>query len=98
MFKNQLDFLAVGDITTDAFIRLQEASVHCNINNENCEICMRFADKIPYEFVEVIRSVGNAPNGAVSAARLGLSTGLVTNMGDDQNGRECLGALKSEHI
>lgn len=96
--KNQLDFLAVGDITTDAFIRLQEASVHCNINNESCELCVRFADKIPYEFVEVIRAVGNAPNGAVSAARLGLNTGLVTNMGDDLNGKECLEVLKSERI
>ena len=94
----QLDFLSVGDITTDAFIRLQEASVHCNINHENCELCVKFADKIPYEFVEVIRAVGNAPNAAVSAARLGLHTGLVTNMGDDQNGKECLAVLKDEHI
>ena len=94
----QLDFLSVGDITTDAFIRLQEASVHCNINHENCELCVKFADKIPYEFVEVIRAVGNAPNAAVSAARLGLSTGLVTNMGDDLNGKECLEVLKSERI
>ncbi len=96
--SHKLDFLSVGDITTDAFIRLQEASVHCNINHENCELCMRFADKIPYEFVEVIRAVGNAPNGAVSAARLGLATGLVTNMGDDQNGRECMAVLKNERI
>ena len=99
MFGNkQLDFLSVGDITTDAFIRLQEASVHCNINQENCELCVKFADKIPYEFVEVIRAVGNAPNGAVAAARLGLRTGLVTNMGDDQNGRECMAVLKNERI
>jgi len=94
----QLDFLSVGDITTDAFIRLQEANVHCNINHENCELCVKFADKIPYEFVDVIRAVGNAPNAAVSAARLGLHTGLVTNMGDDQNGKECLAVLKDEHI
>lgn len=96
--KKQLDFLSVGDITTDAFIRLKEASVHCNVNNENCELCMRFADKIPYEFVEVIRSVGNAPNAAVSAARLGLRSGLITNLGDDQNGRECMDVLRKESV
>lgn len=94
----KLDFLAVGDITTDAFIRLKEASVHCNIDTEKCELCVRFADKIPYEFVEVIRAVGNAPNAAVSAARLGLSAGLITNMGDDENGKECLAVLKKEKI
>lgn len=96
--RKQLDFLSVGDITTDAFIRLKEASVHCNINHENCELCMAFADKIPYEFVEVIRAVGNAPNGAVSAARLGLRAGLATNMGDDQNGKECFDVLKKENV
>lgn len=93
-----LDFLSVGDITTDAFIHLKDASVHCNVNHENCELCVRFADKIPYEFVEVIRAVGNAPNAAVSAARLGLRTGLVTDTGDDQNGAECLAVLKKEGI
>lgn len=98
MFKKQLDFLAIGDITTDAFIRLQEASVHCSVDNEKCELCMRFADKIPYEFVKVLRAVGNAPNGAVSAARLGLRTGLVTDMGDDQNGKECKAVIKGEGI
>ena len=44
-----MDFLAVGDIVVDDFIRLKDASVHCNINNEDCEICMRWGDKIPYE-------------------------------------------------
>ena len=98
MEKNQLDFLAIGDITTDAFIRLKEASVNCDINKENCQICMKFADKIPFEFAEIVRAVGNAPNAAVSAARLGLKVGLVTNMGDDQNGAECLAVLKKEGV
>ncbi len=93
-----LDFLAIGDITTDAFIRLKDAHVTCSIDKENCELCMRFADKIPYEFVEVVRAVGNSPNAAVSAARLGLSSGLVSNMGDDENGRECLDVLKKEKV
>lgn len=95
---NQLDFLAIGDIATDAFIRLKDAHIHCNIDYEGCELCMRFGDKIPYEFVKVIRAVGNSPNAAVSAARLGLSSGLVTNIGNDENGRECLDALKKEGV
>ncbi|HEY9584002.1 MAG TPA: carbohydrate kinase family protein [Candidatus Paceibacterota bacterium] len=97
MYK-QLDFLAVGDITTDAFIHLKEPSAHCDIDHGNMELCMNFGDKIPYDFVEVIRAVGNSPNAAVSAARLGLKSGLVANLGDDQNGKECVDVLKNEKV
>jgi ribokinase len=98
MFNKAYDFLAVGDITTDAFIRLKEAHVNCSINKEDCEICMKFADKIPYEFVEVVRAVGNSPNAAVAASRLGLSSALVANIGNDENGEECLETLKKEKV
>lgn len=93
-----LDFLSIGDITTDAYIRIKEASVHCNINQENCEICMKFADKIPYESVEVVKAVGNSANASVAAARLGLKSALMSNVGDDQNGKECLGVLNAEKV
>ena len=93
-----IDFLAIGDITTDAFIRLKDAEVHCGINKEKCELCVRFRDKIPYEFVEVVRAVGNSPNAAVCASRLGLSSALLCNMGDDQNGHECLVSLKNDKV
>ena len=92
------DFIAIGDITTDAFIRIKDASVHCDVNKENCTLCVRFGDKIPYEFVEIIRAVGNSPNAAVGARRLGLSSALISNMGDDQNGRECLETLTKENV
>lgn len=98
MQNEQIDFLAIGDIVLDEFIRLEEASVHCNLSKENCEICMRFADKIPYEDSWVIPAVGNAANAAVCAARLGLKAGLVTNLGNDKNGEECTARLKEEGV
>src|SRR5688572_4932599 len=91
-------FISIGDVVIDCFLRLKDASVNCDINQEHCLICMRFGDKIPYEEVYVIPAVGNAGNAAVSAARLGLSTALVTNIGGDQNGKDILGVLKSEGI
>ena len=36
--NKKLDILAIGDITTDAFIKLQEAEVNCDINKDNCKI------------------------------------------------------------
>ena len=57
-----IDFLAIGDTVIDAFIRLKDASVNCDIDNENCKLCMNFGDKLPYEFVEVLYAVGNSAN------------------------------------
>lgn len=93
-----LDFVGLGDIITDAFIELKDASINCDIDHENCKLCMRFGDKIPYESVKVINAVGNSPNASVSAHRLGLDTALSTNMGDDRFGNENLEALKNEGI
>ncbi len=95
---NKYDFIAIGDTVTDAFIRLKEASVHCNIDHESCEICMRFGDKIPYEFVEIVPAVGNSANSAVSAARLGLSSALIANIGKDRDGEDALSALQAEKV
>lgn len=93
-----LDFLAIGDITTDAFIRLSNATVNCDVDKENCKLCMNFGDKLPYEFVKEAIAVGNSPNAAVSAARLGLNSGVMTNIGDDRNGGECLATLKKNGV
>ena len=95
---NKIDFLAVGDIVVDAFIRLKDAHVHCKIDSDACELCVRFGDKIPYESVDVVSAVGNSPNAAVSAARLGLRSALVTNIGDDEHGKECLESLKKDNV
>ncbi len=98
MDNQEFDFIAIGDITTDAFIRIKEANVHCQVNKEECQICMRFGDKIPYESVTVVPAVGNSPNAAVSAARLGLKSGLVSNLGADRNGEEALAALAQNQV
>ncbi len=94
----QLDFLAIGDIVVDAFIRLHDASVHCKLDNEECEICMRWGDKIPYEFAEVVPAVGNAANAAVAAARLGLASALRAYVGDDMYATQCYAALQIDNV
>lgn len=98
MFQRELDVLCIGDVTSDAFIRLKDAHVSCKINREDCELCMRFGDKIPFEYVKVVHAVGNAANAATAAARLGLRSALVSNIGDDQNGKECLTELQKNKV
>lgn len=96
--KNKVQFLAIGDLVIDAFIRIKDASVNCNIDNEKCQICIRFGDKVPYESVDVVNAVGNSPNAAVSAARLGMQSGLLAVVGKDRNGEECIETLKQNNV
>jgi ribokinase len=94
----KIDFLVIGDMVIDAFINLEDAHVHCKIDLAACELCVRFGDKIPYEDVVVVPAVGNSPNAAVGAARLGLRSALVTALGKDKNGKDCLRVLKQEKV
>ncbi|MCE9548812.1 carbohydrate kinase family protein [Candidatus Nomurabacteria bacterium] len=94
----KMDFLAIGDTVIDAFIKIKDAHVHCKIDTDACELCFRFGDKVPYEEVTVVPAVGNAANAAVAASRLGLKSALVTNIGDDRDGEECLTSLKKDKV
>lgn len=96
--NGEFDFVAIGDIVTDAFIRLKDAELHCDINHEHCQICLAFGAKIPYDSVTIVPAVGNSPNAAVAAARLGLKSALVTDLGADQNGAEALATLNTEGV
>lgn len=95
-----IDFVAIGDMVVDAFIRLDEKSrAHTtDLPDGTKEISLPFGDKIPFAFAEVIPAVGNSANAAVSAARLGLQSALVVNIGDDQDGEKCLSALTSQNV
>jgi len=97
MEKNY-DLIAIGDIVVDTFIKLKQAKVRGEPDTESYEICVPFADKIPYEDVFVASAVGNAPNAAVCTSRLGLKTALVTNIGDDKAGVDCVDSLKNDKV
>jgi len=92
----QYDFVAFGDIVIDAFIKLQDAE---EFNNHGVrELCVRFGEKVPFESVTEVLSVGNGPNAAVAAHKIGLKSGLVVHVGDDLNGTRCIDDLKSRGI
>ncbi len=98
---NKFDFVSIGDIVTDAFIRLAAASgadTHKDSDKHREELCISFGDKIPYEFVKVISAVGNSTNAAIAAARLGLNSANITNQGDDEVGAKNLATLKNDGV
>ena len=96
--KRTYDLIAIGDTTIDAFIRLHDASVHCDLHHERCELCISFADKIPYESLEVVPAVGNSSNVAVGIARLGLRSAILTAVGDDHFGKQVLDVYRREKV
>lgn len=92
------DVLAIGDPTIDCFIRLKDARVNCDINDEHCQLCVRFGDKVPFEFAVEVPAVGNAANAAVACARLGLSAAFSGSVGDDKNGELIIETFKSNGV
>lgn len=93
-----LDFVAIGDIVTDAFIELEDAWIETDNAEKNKELCMRFGDKLPYKDVVVVRAVGNSPNAAVAAHRLGLQAAIVTDVGGDDHGAGCIAQIHEEGV
>ncbi len=96
--KQQYDFIGIGDITVDTFIRLKEAQTIRDGDGKKLKLCLNFADKIPFEEKYYIPAVGNAANAAVAASRLGLKSALISNIGNDREGIDCVGALKREKV
>jgi ribokinase len=92
------DILALGDTAVDAFIRLKDARVTCDIDDVNCMLCMRFGDKVPFEFAEVVYGVGNSANAAVASARLGLKSALRTYLGADEDGKRCIESFEKNGV
>jgi ribokinase len=94
------DFVALGDITIDAFIKLSDVHIHDDFHEGKRieEICFRFGDKIEYDNMKEVVSVGNSPNASVSASRLGLKSALITDLGCDENGEKCIKALEESGV
>jgi sugar/nucleoside kinase (ribokinase family) len=91
--------LAIGDIFTDAFIKLSESVANVTKDEDGKSwIHIPFGGRPPYEEVEIVQSVGPAPNSAVSFARLGLRSGLMSWLGDDEPGNQSLAYLSSQNV
>jgi sugar/nucleoside kinase (ribokinase family) len=96
--EKQIDFLAIGDIATEPFIKIKDAEANCDLQGEHCKICFRFGEKIPYESAEVCHAVGNSPNVAVGVSRLGIKSTLISYIGDDTIGKQNIESLMKDGV
>jgi ribokinase len=94
----QPDVIAIGDVVTDAFIKLLDDQAVTYKNDKGKWLAMPFGTKLPFDHAEVIEAVGNAANAAVAFARLGLDSAFVTNVGADPHGRDMIKALDKNGV
>lgn len=97
LFK-KLDILAIGDLATEPFIKIKEAEAIYNKEDDDWKLCLDFGGKIPYESAEICRAVGNSSNFAIATSRLGLSSALVSYVGQDEIGDGNIKELKKEKV
>jgi ribokinase len=90
------DFVAIGDTVMDVFIRLSIG--HVQESAVGAELCLPFGEKIPYEDAILLPAVGNSANAAVAASRLGLTSAIISFLGNDEHGAQCLARLKEENV
>lgn len=99
MAQQQLDVLSVGDVVIDAFIRLLPEQEKIEYGQDGQpDLSIPFGTKIPYDFAEIVPAVGNAANASVAFAKLGFKSGLVSNIGHDDWGRDILKALTEANV
>jgi ribokinase len=94
----QPDVISIGDIVTDAFIKLLDDQAVTYENEQGKWLAVPFGTKIPFDHAEIIEAVGNAANSAVAFARLGFNSAFVTNVGADAHGRDMIKALDKQKV
>jgi len=91
--------LAIGDIITDAFIKLSEDHAEATTDDKGYKrLTFELGAKLPYDQVDIVQAVECSPNAAVSMTRLGLSTSLMAWLGNDGPGKEMIEYLNHEGV
>jgi ribokinase len=99
MSASQVEVLSVGDVVSDAFIKLLDDKAWSYVDENGTKVlAMEYATKVPFDHAVIVEGVGNAANAAVSLTRLGLKCGFVTNVGEDKYGRGIIAALHTNKV
>lgn len=89
--------LVIGDVTIDTHVMIDDASLECDVDQRNCKLCLDYAAKIPV--TESFQTVGgNGANVAIGAAKLGISTAILSSIGNDGSGETASSELKNNNV
>jgi len=92
-----LDLLAIGDASLDAFIFPTESESLCQMDDKDSLICFSYGDKIPVKELEFSIG-GNAANNGVGTKRLGVNSAVNLTLGDDDIGNQITEKLIKEGV
>ena len=93
------NILCVGDIISDAFIKLSEDYAEVTTDDKGYQrVSFELGAKLPYDDVQIVKAVECSPNAAVSISRLGLNAQLMSWIGDDSVGEEMVEYLKEQNV
>lgn len=91
------NIVAIGDLVIDTHVKIDDASVECNLDGHNCKLCLDYAAKVPV--TDSFQTIGgNAANFALGTNRLGINTNIISTIGDDSNGKIIINELKKNKV
>lgn len=92
------DVITIGSATRDIFIRSSALEMRDSDRSPGgIDACFPLGAKIEIKEL-VLETGGGATNAATAFARLGWNTAVLSSVGDDDNGRDVLAALKKEGV
>lgn len=94
---SKFSVVTVGNSNLDIFLKIHDANRHARISKESNKLCFSYGQKILVDTAEFLAG-GGATNVAVGLSRLGLSVGLVAEIGDDELSQKILNSLKKEKV
>ncbi len=89
--------ITIGNALLDVFLSIQEHNIFTQINQADHTLCFKYGEKIHVEDCEFLLG-GNACNVAVGLSRLGLSTVLCAEIGDDEFSQKIIHSLSKETL
>jgi len=95
--NNTLDLLTIGDVCIDLYMKVEGKEVSEDRDPQHPKICFYHGSKIPVKSVKS-NIAGNAVNVSIGATKLGLSTAIYTEMGDDEEADRIEKELAEEGI
>lgn len=93
------NILCVGDIISDAFIKLSEEYAEVTTDDKGYQrVSFELGAKLPYDDVQIVEAVECSPNAAVSISRLGIDAQLMSWIGDDAVGEGMIDYLNTQKV
>ena len=91
------DLVGIGDPVIDTHVQIEENCAKYQKVDANMHLCFEYGEKIP--IIDSFQALGgNAPNVAIGAKRLGLTSAVVSTVGQDTNGKIAKSELKKQGV